>query len=349
MKDNLSRLVPAVERELKEAEARRARRRAEADLRESERRFRFLAEQMIDIVWTADRNFRTTYVSPSVTRVLGFSPEERLRQSMEEAVTPSTYAAIMKRFEEEMTRQQTEGIDPDRAVVMEVEYWHKNGGTVWMENTVRGIWDDGGNLVGFHGVARDLTERKQAEAALREKQARLEDAYRLAHLGIWNWDRETGALFWSDELYRLFGRDPGLPPPSPAEHARLYAPGCWERQREKNRRALQTGESYEIELEYTHSDGTRRWIISFGGPLYDPSGRIGGSRERSRTSRNGGASQEFGAGNGNGRTSSSGSMKRPRNGKKKRSSTTPSNRSAPSREAPSASSTRSWKISKPSF
>jgi PAS domain S-box-containing protein len=276
MKGNLSRLIPAVERELKEAESRRARQRAEADLRESEHRFRFLAEQMVDIVWTADRNFRTTYVSPSVTRVLGFAPEERLSHSLEEAVTPASYNAIMKRFEEEMARRQTEGIDPDRAVVMEVEYRHKNGGTVWMENTVRGIWDDGGNLLGIHGVARDLTERKQAEAALQEKQARLEDAYRLARLGIWNWDRDTGALFWSDELYRLFGRDPSLPPPSLAEHARIYAPGCWERQRERNKRALQTGESYRIELEYTHTDGTRRWITSFGGPLYDPSGRIRG-------------------------------------------------------------------------
>ncbi len=62
--------------------------------------------------------------------------------------------------------------DPDRSIVIEMEYYHKDGNTRWLENRVNAIRDDGGAIVGLHGVSRDITERKRMEDALRENERR---------------------------------------------------------------------------------------------------------------------------------------------------------------------------------
>ena len=76
IKGNLSRLVPAVERELREAVVRQINRRADELLRESEEKYRTLIENIPDVVWRADREGRILFVSPNVASVYGYTPEE---------------------------------------------------------------------------------------------------------------------------------------------------------------------------------------------------------------------------------------------------------------------------------
>ena len=154
---------------------------AEKALRNSEEKYRFLAEQMSDIVWTTDRDFQTTYVSPSIERVLGFTPEERKRQALEEMVTPASLRNVQVKFLEELQHDEEGVSDPNRPVTMEVEYYHKDGSTVWMENMVSAIRDPDGAIVGIHGVARDITLRKQAEDALRESEERYRSLFNNNH------------------------------------------------------------------------------------------------------------------------------------------------------------------------
>ena len=149
------------------------RKKAEAALRESEEKFRFLAEKMVDIIWIIDRDFQTTYVSPSIENVLGFTPEERKRQSLEEMITPESLQKVQAMFIEELQRNEEGTVDPDRSVIIEVEYYHKKGSTVWVENIVKAIRGPGGAIVGMHGVSRDINERKQAEEALKEREVEL--------------------------------------------------------------------------------------------------------------------------------------------------------------------------------
>jgi PAS domain S-box-containing protein len=170
------------------------RKQAEKTLRNSEEKFRFLAEKMFDIVWTVDLDFKTTYVSPSIENVLGFTPEERKRQSLEEIITPESLRRIQELFLKELQRHKEETVDPNRSVTIQVEYYRKDGTTVWMENTVKAIRDSGGKIVGMHGVSRDITERKQAEEALRESESKFRNLFDLSPQAIALTNVQSGKL-----------------------------------------------------------------------------------------------------------------------------------------------------------
>ena len=81
----------------------------------NEEKFKFLAENMGDIVWTLDMNFDATYVSPSIEKVLGFTPEERKRQKLAEMVTPASMERITAIYLEELQRDVAQDVDPDRS------------------------------------------------------------------------------------------------------------------------------------------------------------------------------------------------------------------------------------------
>ncbi|GAB6147378.1 ATP-binding response regulator [Desulfocicer niacini] len=139
----------------------------EKKLIQSEERFKFLAENMADIVWTLDLNFQTTYVSPSIEKVLGFTPAERKLQPLEEMVTPESLSQIAETFSQELELEKVNA-DPDRVLTMEVEYYHKNGTIVWTESNIKAMREPGGKLIGIYGSSRDITERKHFEEQRRQ-------------------------------------------------------------------------------------------------------------------------------------------------------------------------------------
>ena len=144
--------------------------RAEEALRESEGRYKLLAEKMTDMVWILDMNLRTVYVSPSTQKLLGFTPEERIAQQLAEQLTPSSVSVAQEVWLRELALEQQDQADPDRTITLELEYYHKDGSTRWIESLVSGIRNDQGLLTGFHGVSRDVSERKKAEKALKESE-----------------------------------------------------------------------------------------------------------------------------------------------------------------------------------
>jgi len=152
---------------------------------------------------------------------------------------------------------------------------------VWPDGTLRWVsakgkfyYSPNGEPERMLGMAHDITDRKQVEQALRQSEAELIEAQRLANVGSWRWDPRTDTVTWSEELYRIAGLDPGLPAVSYKEHAKLYTPESWDRLQRAVEETLRTGAPYELDLEMIRFDGTRRWLIAKGEVRRDSSGHV---------------------------------------------------------------------------
>jgi diguanylate cyclase (GGDEF)-like protein/PAS domain S-box-containing protein len=101
-------------------------------------------------------------------------------------------------------------------------------------------------------------------AAVRQRDRELEEAHRISKFGTWSWTRATDVVIWSDEVYRIFGRDPGLPPPRYEELSQFYTPEGRELRDDAVRRAIELGEPYELDLEVPQPGAASKWITSRG-------------------------------------------------------------------------------------
>jgi len=247
---------------------------AESALREKEAHFRLVAENVSDIVWTTDINLKPTYVSPSVTRVRDFSVEEALGQSLEECVTPESLKVISKLYAEVLTNMETAQAERMVIPTVDLEMRCKDGSTIWAE--VRGIVleETENRPREIVGIARDITERKRAEEDLRLSEARLAAAQRIARLGNWDWDIETSKLFWSDDVYRIYGLSP--------QELNITYDAVMERVHPDDRALF--GSSFEETLEYqkpfcidhriVRPDGSERFVHEEAEVLIDKEGKL---------------------------------------------------------------------------
>ena len=140
-------------------------------------KYQYLIDKIEDIMWILDLKINTVYVSPSIEKNLGFTPEERIQQHPRDQMTRDSYKRTVSLLFEELKREQGNSVDPNRTTKIEVEYIHKNGSTIWFENLISGIRDENGTLLAILGVSRNISERKKGEIELRNSEARYRDAY----------------------------------------------------------------------------------------------------------------------------------------------------------------------------
>jgi len=168
---------------------------AEEALRENERRYRLLAENVTDIIWTVDMDLRYTYISPSVTRLQGYSVEEAMALSVDETLTPASMEVVMKTLADELARENGGQKDVHRSQTLEFEQYCKDGHTIWTEATMTFLRDPDGRPVGILGVTRDITERKRAEETLQKSEERYRDLFENANDLIQSVDSEGNFVY----------------------------------------------------------------------------------------------------------------------------------------------------------
>jgi PAS domain S-box-containing protein len=160
------------------------RKQAEEALRQSEEKYRWVMNNMADIISVLDMNLQFTYVSPSVMRVRGYTAEEAVEQTLDQTLTPESLTIAAKFFEEEMKLEASGTADPFRNRILEVAQYHKDGSIIWLENSLSFIRDAAQKAVGISSVSRNITERKRVEENLRKSEEKyrnilesIEDAY----------------------------------------------------------------------------------------------------------------------------------------------------------------------------
>jgi PAS domain S-box-containing protein len=166
MKGNLARLTAAIEREVKEADTRRARRQAEAALNGTERRFRALIEKSHEVVALLDRQGKILYESPSITSVLGYAPDELVGQSIFDYVWPEEVPALIR----DLVRLSPQ---PGASLVVETRCRHKNGSWRQVETRATNLLFDP-DVLAIVINFRDVTARRLAEVSLRRFQRAIE-------------------------------------------------------------------------------------------------------------------------------------------------------------------------------
>jgi PAS domain S-box-containing protein len=120
---------------------------------------------------------------------------------------------------------------------------------------------------------RDITERKRAEEALKESQRRLEEAQRIAHVGHWERDLDTGCIIWSDEIYRIFGLPPWEKDLPLSEWLQFLHPEDRERVALAIEEAQRGIRRFDVEYRIVRPDGEVRYIHSHGDVIRDEQGR----------------------------------------------------------------------------
>lgn len=162
-KTNLGRLVPVVERVIRQVEERRTRRATEEALRQSEERYRELIENANDVIFTVDMAGNFTSLNRAGEQISGYSRDELTRMNMAQVLTSDSLSLAQS-----MIRQKLQDNQP---TIYELEMIARDGHSVPIELSTRLIMQQG-VPVGVQGIARDITDRKRAAAALEESEAR---------------------------------------------------------------------------------------------------------------------------------------------------------------------------------
>ena len=136
------------------------------------------------------------------------------------------------------------------------------------------IIDTNNNIIAGIVVFQDITERKNLEDSIKQKNRDMEESQKIAGVGTWRMDVKTNQVEWSDELYRMYGFDPALPPPPYTEQMKLFTPDSWNRLSTALERTRTTGIPYELELETVVNDGTNGWMWVRGEAEKDIKGNI---------------------------------------------------------------------------
>jgi PAS domain S-box-containing protein len=147
--------------------------------------------------------------------------------------------------------------------------------TIILVLAIGSAWAARHEAIGLH---EEMTMRLKAEDDLRQTEISLKEAQRLTEIGSWKWDLVADRHIWSEEVYRIYGRDLRLPPAVYPEVKEYFTPESWARLAAVVEEGINSGASYQCDAEVIRPDGSHRWILARGEAIRDDDGRISALR-----------------------------------------------------------------------
>jgi len=228
------------------------RKMAEEEVIRSEKRYRSLIEQLGDAVFVSNLEGQILEVNDSASKMLGYSKEALQKMNVHDLLIPER----RKNGLEAINRLEVEG-----TVRGDTKYLTANGDIIDVEISARLLEGCSGLS---QAVVRDITHRKQMENKLRESEAILSEVCRIARIGGWEIDLESGVVTRTPEILRIYEKDL---PADLKSGLSIYLTGSREILEKAINDAVEKGESYEHELELISAKGKHKWVRAIGRPV----------------------------------------------------------------------------------
>ncbi len=242
--------------------------RAEAALRESESRFRLIAEALPALVWIVDANLHLVYANDRWIEFSGLPVQEALGDSWMRWVHPDDLARALEEVRPNREARSSFGT--------EMRYRTQSGSYRWHLIQMGPVHDARGEFKGWCGTSVDIHDLKETEQALRRSEEQLRIALRAAKMGDWSWDMASDAMALSQRAAEIYGVEPDAPI-TWTELRNLLHPADMERATAAMLRSVDTQSQYDVEYRIRRaSDGARIWVAAQGQATRNESGVLSG-------------------------------------------------------------------------
>src|SRR5258707_2168691 len=237
------------------------RKRAEDALRQSEERFVAFMDNLPGYAWMKDLQGRYVYVNEMVEGLPGYGSLGKTDAQIWPADLAAHYRANDKQVIATKRPLQT------------VEHFQLEGKQRHMVGSKFPIFDKTGAVALVGGAGVDITERIEAEAALRESEAKLKQAQQLAHIGYWERDLIADRITWSKETGRILGLESFRGVPNQAQLRQFIHPDDRQHHQQVLDEALQGNRLFDVEFRFVRPDGNIRFVHVRDEIVRDQSGK----------------------------------------------------------------------------
>jgi len=160
------------------------RKEAMRDLKNNEKKFRLITDNIIDAIWLTDLDFKCLWISPSVEHQRGYTMEELNQLAFDKSNTSTSYQKLRQDIKSMIENERADDPSAVLSLDLEVEFYRKDGSTFWCDTRITLLRDDKGAPNGFLAVGRDITDRKLMELEKEARQKKLDSLYSAGPIGM---------------------------------------------------------------------------------------------------------------------------------------------------------------------
>jgi PAS domain S-box-containing protein len=243
------------------------RKQVEEDLRRSHVFIRQIIDTDPNFIFAKDQDGRFTLVNQAVADCYGTTVEYMIGKTDVDFHIDAEQVEHLRRMDVDVMDNLSERFIPEEAIT------DASGAIRWLQTMKRPILDEGGVARQVLGISVDITQRKQAEEALRESEERLRLALAAGQMATWDVDLANEKTNWDAKEFALLGIEEGTAHPSPEEFYRRVHPDDRIMVQQSVQTAVDKTGQMEYEFRVVHGEGQVRWLAARGQVIRDPQGR----------------------------------------------------------------------------